>query len=1105
MESLVNKYGWHEWLCHTNFSFLIGASHPYEYVEEAVGYDYEGLGITDYDGVYGIARAYRTRQRIIKAQNTTQSAFKKFSLYYGAEIHLRKDHDSSIYTQDTIVLYALSHKGYFNLCSLLTYAHRDGKKEANIPIEHLLSAPVDDIVCLVPMRGLIRTDGSSVKIVERAGTLKEHFEGRLYFAISRHMHRAEDEWISPSIQVAKKLGASLLLSQDVFFHRRERKPLSDLLHAMRHNKTLDEVGAHLFVNARRCFHSLSEIERLYRDLPIYEEALRTSKILSEKFHFDLHELKYEYPKEMIPEGLSAQTYLEQLTWKHAAHIYSHVYSHIDSLGIPSKIEKLIQHELTLVKTLSFADYFLTVWDIVTWARSQNILCQGRGSAANSAICYALGITAVDPDKFDVLFERFISVERGEPPDIDVDFEHERREEVIQYIYHRYGRGRAAMVANVVTFKTKGAIRFTGKALGIPEVFIDKASTVLETRVFRWDHTQSTIDKVKDEVKKICSADGGAVFSDALSYKFKLWAMLSQELRGFPRHLGIHSGGFVLTDKPLHWLTPTEPATMEGRSVITWCKEDIEDLGFFKIDILALGILTAIRKCLEFINSTKQYKKKPLMLRSIPPDDQASYAMIQRADTIGVFQIESRAQMSMLPRLKPQNFYDLVVEVAIIRPGPIQGKMIHPYLKRRNGEEPVEFPDARLVPILQRTCGVPIFQEQVMRVAMAVGGFSPGEADELRKNIGSFSMRGDVSLWVGKLEEGMRKNGIKDEFIQSILGQIRGFSSYGFPESHAASFALLAYATAFLKCHFPAAYFAALLNSQPMGFYAPDTLIKTAVHAGVKILPICVNASDWDAKLEAINEEKTVHAIRLGLRSVVGLCAQSAKNLVARRDKNGPWDDIELFLKDASLSRLDLTCLAAAHALKVFGIDRRAAIWLAEAAPYSRYLKETETPAVFAKETEMQEVQADYAATGTSLGRHPAAILKEGVWLFSVPLKNIVTASELSTLQETAWITVFGMIIVRQAPPTAGGMLFMTIEDETGLMNLVVRPHIYEKYSNLIESQTFLCVLGKLERKGEACNILVSQVFSPQKAEAEVIPLRESTARNSVFDKSRNYM
>ncbi|MBF0280370.1 MAG: error-prone DNA polymerase [SAR324 cluster bacterium] len=1095
MVFLAEKYAWYEWLCHTNFSFLIGASHPLDYIKRAIEFGYRGLSITDYDGVYGIARAYRELQKLIQLGTQTQ-----LKLHYGAEIHFSIDHHLPIYYQNTLVLLAQSHQGYYNLCRLLSYAHRGGKQDANIPIEDLLTFQVDGLVAIQPMRGFIRRrEGLDQKFMEQHfGLLKEKFEGNLFFVISRHLNYAEDQWINPTIQLAKALNCRLLLSQDVYFHDRSQKRLSDLLHAIRHNRTLDKVTDHCFVNSRRCLHSLSSLEKLYSALPFYQSSLHHALELSDSFEFELNQLRYQYPKEMLPAGYSPQEFLEKLTWVNSTKVYGN--------PLPEKMHHILSHELQLVEQLKFADYFLTVYDIVSWARSKEILCQGRGSAANSAICFVLGITSVNPDQFDLLFERFISIERGDPPDIDVDFEHERREEVIQYIYFRYGREKAAMVCNVICFKTRGALRFTGKALGIPEVILSRGAKILDSRAYRWSAAEETVGVVKQEL------DAGPKTFSIPDHIWRLWGEFAQLLRGFPRHLGIHSGGFILSDKAIDWLCPQEPASMEGRTVVEWCKEDIEGLGFFKIDILALGMLTALRKCFDLIKKHYGYK---LSLSAIRADDPATYKMIQKADTVGVFQIESRAQMSFLPRHKPQKFYDLVVQVAIIRPGPIQGGMIHPYLRRRFGMEPIQFPDTRLVPILKRTYGVPIFQEQVMRVAMSVGGFTPGEANELRKNIGSFSLVGNVDLWLTKLIDGMRRNGIDEQFIKGIMEQIKGFSSYGFPESHAASFALLAYASSYLKCHFPEAFFTAILNSQPMGFYSPDILLKTAAHLGVKVLPICVVNSEWDHCLEPIKAEKVPlkYAIRLGMRLIRGLNEKGAKQLIENRHCSNGWSSLEEMLRSCQLTRIDLTALAAANTLQYYGIGRKAAIWLAEAAPFCDLVEAPEDPVSFELESDLEAVQLDYLSSSTSLGKHPTELMKSTAWSYNVPEKALTIARQVKTMKSNRWITVFGMVTCRQAPPTAKGMCFITLWDESGSFDLVVRPNIYAKFRTLLDHTAFICVSGVLQSNQDARSILVSTVHAPQTKRAEVIHLtkRKRGIPNKVgFDgqeyiKSRNYM
>ncbi len=1103
---------WHEWICHTNFSFLLGASHPYDLVSRAAQLNYRSLGICDYDGVYGIARSYRELLELKEG-----NPLLPLRLHYGAEIHLEVDHELPVCLQNTLILYAQTHKGYFNLCRLLTYSHRDGKENANIPLDILLSSAVDELVAIQPMRGLIRRqEGNDPAFLKNHfANLRDHFKNRFYFAISRHLNNAEDKWGVPTLSLANMLNSPILLSQDAFFATPQEKDISDLLHGIRHNKTLDEIPEQLFVNSKRCLHSLPYLEKLYREIPGAEQACRNSLELAESFHFELDELTYHYPKEMIPENLTPQQYLEHLVWQAATEKYG--------LPLSTKVRELLEHELSLVEQLGFADYFLTVWDIVSWARSQGILCQGRGSAANSSICYVLGITAIDPDNFDLLFERFISVERGDPPDIDVDFENGRREEVIQYIYNRYGREKAAMVCNVITFKSRGAMRFTGKALGVPEALIDRASKLRGNFSFRGTTISETLVGVREEFE---AKGETALLSDHL---WKLWGDLSERILYYPKYLGIHSGGFMLAEKEIDWLIPQEPATMDGRTVIQWCKEDIEALGFFKIDILALGMLTAIRKCLELI---KSHHGIHLTLASIPEEDRATYDMIQRADTTGVFQIESTAQMSSLPSLQPANFYDLVVQVAIIRPGPILAGVKHPYLRRRNGLEEVTYAHPKLETILKRTHGTIIFQEQLMRVAMTVGNFTPGEANEIRKNIGSFSVKGKISKWMGKLTRGMADKGIGEDFIREVIQQIKGFASYGFPESHAASFALLAYASCYLKCHYPAAFFTSVLNSQPMGFYQPDTLIKTARLDGVTVLPICINHSQWDTILVPLerkggkqngdrNDRKTI-AMRLGFRLIKGVSETGIEEMLERRNQFGFWNSLDQFLAETTLSRGDLSLLAAANAFSVFGIKRKDAIWMAEAAPFQKpeelpgrpepFVPESrvaEEMVAFSVESEIETVEADYRATGTSIGRHLARLIREQAWVYQIPVEEIVTSNHLEHISDGKFISVFGMVQVRQSPGTARKMLFVTLEDEYGTIPLVIRPHIYKRYSHLVEGQSFLCVLGRLQVDGNARSLMVSQVFGPIFKKADIIPVEKRVRYEQInsgdFRKIRNYM
>ena len=1069
MVSLLKKYGWHEWLVHTNYSFLKGASYPKNYVERAAQLGYLGLSICDYDGVYGIVQAFSAWQRLPEPQN--------LRLLYGAEIHLKQDHDKPLLYQDTIVLYARSLLGYQNLCHILSLCHRESKNQGFIDFEEFITCNLKDLIAICPMRGMIR---SQEPLHHRYKALKEALPERLYIAISKHLHPAEDYWIKPSLSLSKQLEIPTLMCQDAFFHHAKEKDLSDLVQAIRMNQTMDEAVPYMFPNSERSFKSLVELEARYQNIPGFETSLKTSRDLLASFDFSLKELRYQYPREFIPEGFTAQSYLTHLVWTYAFEKYPQ--------GVPAKTHDLLAKELKLIKHLEFADYFLTVWDIVRWARNQGILCQGRGSAANSAICFMLEITAVDPTKFDLLFERFISVERGDPPDIDVDFEHERREEVIQYIYRHYGRHRAAMVANVITFRTKGAIRFTGKALGISESYLSQASSLGRYQGPRKKRDQKGVDTLADKNDDV---------------PWDLWHSLSERLKGFPRHMGLHSGGFVLTHEKVDLFVPREPATMEDRTIVQWNKDDLEELGFFKIDILALGMLTAIRKSIDLIN---HHYGQGMTITDIPQGDRPTYAMIQKADTVGTFQIESRAQMSMLPRFRPEKFYDLVVQVGIIRPGPIQGGLIHPFLKRRYGQEPIQYAHPKLIPILKRTNGVPIFQEQVMRIAIAIGDFSPGDADQLRKQLGSWALKKDIGSLVGKLEQGMRKHRIPEYFIEQILGQLKGFAEYGFPESHAVSFALIAYSSSWIKCHYPDAFFTALLNSQPMGFYSRHALIQAAGRARVPIRPICIKNSFWDATLEK-TEGQGFFAIRLGFNMVKGLRQNGIEGLTQTPVSERTWQNLEDLLQDITFHRGDLTALAAAGAMESLGIERRAALWVAEAAPLATYIEE-DLHHHFPEEMMLDKVERDFESFGTTLEMHPASLIKKEYWPYQVSLKEIQVSESLNTLPRNLIVKVFGMILVRQAPATAKGMVFVTLEDEKGYVNLAFSPQVYDRFHELVNGQGFICAEGQLQRDGNSQSIWVKKLILPSKKDAEVFELEREEAVDVVAEKlvrGRNYM
>ena len=1055
-----------EWLCKTNFSFLQGASHPRDIVTRADALGYGSLCINDFDGGYGLARAYRELDYLKQS-----GEHRGLKLNFAAEIHFECDHDRPVWLQKTLVLVAQNQAGYANLNRLLSYSHRDGKDYANVPLAYLLDSDVDGLFAIQPMRGTVRCRNPDFAHAE----LKSLFDNRYFLAVSRHLHPAEDRWIETTLQQARDHRLEILLSQDVFFHQREQKVVSDLLQAIRTNRVFDECREYFFPNAERCLHRADELQRLFAVIPGHRRALALARELNADCRFNLDQLRYRYPQEMIPECHTAQSYLAELTRLGLAQKFGS--------EPPDKLQQQVAHELNLIEQLEFADYFLTVWDIVRWAREQDILCQGRGSAANSSVCYLLGITSVNPDQFDLLFERFVSMERGDPPDIDVDFEHERREEVIQYIYSRYGRDRAAMVANVITFRGKGALRAVGKALGAEDCLLDQMSKIASSRYYRGSGTENIVLALKQDYEQ---ANPGKP-----RISWQLWSALSEKLHGFPRHLGIHSGGFMLADKPLDCLLAQEPASMEGRSVVQWCKEDIEALGFFKIDVLCLGMLSAMRKCFEYV---EHYYGRRLRLDSIPDDDQPTYAMIQKADTVGTFQIESRAQMSMLPRLKPACFYDLVIEVAIIRPGPIQGKVIHPFLARRDGLEPVTYPDERLKPILERTLGIAIFQEQAMRIAIALGNFTAGEANELRKKIGAWGIKDldrDLMPILKKLEQGLRENQVKPEFAEQILGQMRGFAGYGFPESHAVSFSLIAYASCYLKCHFPAAFFISVLNSQPMGFYSPHALLQAARRQGIRLLPISLNHSNWDHQLER-PAKSADYAIRLGFRLITGLAETSVAHIVETRSRRGEWQNLEQFVEDVGLARDELTLLAASNLFSPFGDSRSDALWQIEAAPFKPMLDRPDDAIEWPAEGSFESIQKDFSAFKTSLGRHPADVVKSEQWPYPVALDKFILSEHLNNMPADVDVFVFGMVLVKQSPGTAKGMVFVTLEDEAGFINLALTPQVYARYYRLVDQQPFLCVVGRLQRVNESHSVLVKRVFDYSEG-ARLLPLRRQPA------------
>ena len=1050
------QLAWNEWICHSNYSFLVGASYPKDFIQRATSLHYQGVGICDYNGVYGLVQAHDALKHL-----DTET---KPKLFHGIEFSLKSEADIPLSLQETLVILAKSKEGYKNLCSLSTLAHQGGDKRPHLSLQTLEEANKKDLVCLQPMRGFIRIHKPQATY-ERYAHYKSLFGESFHLVLSRHLNPIEERWIAPTLALARKLELKTLFSQDAYFQKSEDKHLHDVLQAIRLNRPIDKIMPHLFVNEERCLHDLQTLKRRYQAFADYERIIQNSTELAEEFQFSLSELKYHYPKEFIPDQHTPQSFLE--------HLLKHQISRRYPKGLPEKIVYLLQKELWLVYELKLADYFLTVWDIVRWAREQNILCQGRGSAANSVICYILEITSLDPMNSDLLFERFLSRERGDPPDIDIDFEHERREEVIQYVYSRYGRKRAAMVANIICFRRRSAFRAVGKAFGVPESCMNQIAEHKNMHS-RQDTKPPLPDELTQAVEPYCQWD--------------LWQDLSRKIDGYPRHLGLHSGGFVLSDHDLDGLCPQEPATMEGRTVIQWSKDDIESLEIFKIDLLALGMLTALRK--SFVTIKEHYGEN-IEIYTIPQEDTKTFDMIQRGDTVGTFQIESRAQMSMLPRLKPKNFYDLVVQIGIIRPGPIQGGLIHPYIRRRQGLEPVTYPDTRLVPILKRTLGIPIFQEQIMRIAMVIGSFSAGEADELRKKIGAWTLGKNMETIIPKLRSGMLQNKVAPEFAEQIIGYLQGFASYGFPESHSASFALIAYASSYVKRHYPIPFYLSLINSQPMGFYSIHALIQSARREEIRFLPPDINQSHWDSTIEYRQDGS--RAIRLGFHLIRSLAQNTALALIALRSKKTlrHWPTLQEFTQDAGeLNRKDLASLAAANAFQNFGIDRREAIWFIETFPRAPLL-ETELPYTFTAESELERMERNFEAYSSTLDQHPIVLIKKHAWRYSIKSSQLKNAQSLMDTKKGETVHVFGMVLIRQSPPTAKGVLFITLEDDTGFINLVCKPQTIDLFRQILWKHNFLCITGKLQRDLDSMSILIETVHSPT---AEVRPIRELEKR-----------
>ena len=1066
--------------CRSNFSFLEGGSHPEELVERAHALGYEAIAMTDRATLAGIVRAHGTaKQTDIK-------------LIIGAQL---EPVDAM-----PLVVWAANCTGYSQLCRLLTKGYAatvgDGAGAARDPGAHAcrlsladIAAHTDGLLAGVPLAAITAAGMGGASGLRDASEAvlqwREVFDDRLVALAEVALEGDDEERLRWYAAVGRQTRVPLAAAGDIRYHERSRLPLFDALTAVRHGCTVEEVRGRLLSNGERHLHDRRAIAARFASLA---GAVERSVEIARQCTFSLAELRYEYPDANVPVGRTPAEHLADLAWRGAAKRYANGISGDVPGGIPEKVRSLIEHELALVAELGYEAYFLTVFDIVRFARRRGILCQGRGSAANSAICYCLGITSVDPARMDVLFERFISRERCEAPDIDIDFEHDRREEVIQYVYETYGRSRSAMTAEVISYRLRSAVRDLAKALGLSLDRVEKIASVLD---------------VGDGVEELPQRLAEAGLDPADDTCTRLTALVGQ-LVGFPRHLGQHVGGMVMTRASsvglrgdLCDLVPIQPAAMDGRTIIQWDKNDLDELGILKVDCLALGMLSCIRRAFDLVEAAGGPK---LTLATVPAEDPAVYEMISRADTVGVFQIESRAQMSMLPRLKPACFYDLVIEVAIVRPGPIQGDMVHPYLRRRSGEEPVTFPSEAIREVLEKTLGVPLFQEQAMRLAVVAAGFTPGEADQLRRAMGAWRRPGVIDEFHRKLVDGMLARGLSHQFAEQVFQQIRGFGEYGFPESHAASFALLVYVSAWLKRHHPAAFTAALLGSQPMGFYAPAQLVRDAKEHGVRVLPVDVNASGWHARLEvdgtsgkrkaesleaasrgSVRGRRPEPAIRLGLEQVYGL-GEAAGRRIEEARRAGHFRLPHELARRASLDRESLLHLARAGAFESLGLDRRRAVWEAmrcldrpESQPLLQGLQDEsdsdeEDDLLLPEMTRQEEVIADYRTSGLSLRSHPLHFERD-----ELAERGVITAADAGVSPEGRRIQVAGIVLTKQRPGTAGGMIFLTIEDETGAANIVVRPDVWQAADHAVRRAAVLIVHGRIQRRGQVVHILATSL------------------------------
>ena len=998
--------------CLSNFSFQRGASSALELCRRAKEQGYQALAITDECTLAGIVRAWQAAKEL------------DLQLIVGSEIQVENGPKQVLLVENL--------EGYQALCRLITRARRRSEKGRY----RIVREDFDE-----PLPGLLVLWVPDDKACEEQGRwLQSRFAGRLWLTVQLHCGQDDRRRLADLLALAERLNLPAVASGDVHMHVRGRRALQDTMTAIRYHVTVAEAGQRLHPNGERHLRSRKALAELY-PRALLDETLDIAR----RCTFDLDQLRYQYPRELVPEGHDPASWLRQLTERGMCARWPG--------GVSDKVRRQIDKELALIAELGYDSYFLTVQDIVSFARQQRILCQGRGSAANSAVCYALGITEIDPGQTNLLFERFLSKERNEPPDIDVDFEHERREEVLQYVFRRYGRHRAALTAVVSSYHGAGAVRDVAKALGLPP---DQVNALADC-CGRWSDEAPPLDRLRE---------GGF---DPDSPVLRRVLGLTQQLIGFPRHLSQHPGGFVISEQPLDTLVPVENAAMAERTIIQWDKDDLDAVGLLKVDVLALGMLSAIRRCFDLI---ERYRGQRHTLASLPKDDPATYEMISRADTIGVFQIESRAQMAMLPRLKPRTYYDLVIEVAIVRPGPIQGGMVHPYLKRRNGEEAVTYPSPELETVLGRTLGIPLFQEQVMQIAVVAADYTPGEADQLRRSMAAWKRHGGLEPHRVRLAQGMEKNGYSPEFAAQIFEQIKGFGNYGFPESHAASFALLTYVSSWLKCHEPAAFACALINSWPMGFYSPDQILQDARRHQLQIRPVDVRASDWDCSLEPIEGRQP--ALRMGLRMVKGFREEDARRIeMARRQR--AFSDVADLGERAQLDARAQAQLADAGALQGLAGDRHRARWAVAGVQkqlglFAGLPSQEEPPVALPEPTLGENLFADYATLGTTLGPHPLALLRP-----ELRARRCRSSRELQAVEHGRNVSVAGLVTGRQRPGTASGVTFVTLEDEFGNLNVVVWRDLAERQRKVLVGSQLLRVDGRWESVGEVRHLIAGRL------------------------------